>query len=95
MKITPETIQKMAHLSRIEVKQEEEATLMGEFQQILDWMEQLNELDTNEIEPLYHMHNNVNLYREDLAKQEITREEALLNAPQKNEEYFMVPKVIE
>ena len=57
--------------------------------------EQLNELDTTDVDPLMHMHQGVNVFREDVAKNELTKEQGLFNAPQKNEDYFMVPKVME
>jgi aspartyl-tRNA(Asn)/glutamyl-tRNA(Gln) amidotransferase subunit C len=95
MQIEIETIRKMAHLSRLELKPEEEVTLAAEAEKILDWMNQLNEIDTSNIEPLLHMHQNQNVFREDIAKYEITKEEGLFNAPQKTKDYFTVPKVIE
>jgi aspartyl-tRNA(Asn)/glutamyl-tRNA(Gln) amidotransferase subunit C len=95
MKIETETIQKMAHLSRLELKPEEEITLAAEAEKILDWMNQLNEIDTSDVEPLLHMHNNTNVFREDVAIHTITKEEGLFNAPQKTKDYFTVPKVIE
>jgi aspartyl-tRNA(Asn)/glutamyl-tRNA(Gln) amidotransferase subunit C len=95
MKIEIETIQKMAHLSRLELKPEEEITLAAEAEKILDWMNQLNEIDTSDVEPLLHMHNNSNVFREDVTIHTITKEEGLFNAPQKTKDYFTVPKVIE
>jgi aspartyl-tRNA(Asn)/glutamyl-tRNA(Gln) amidotransferase subunit C len=95
MKIEIETIQKIAHLARLELKPEEEQQMSVDFAKILDWMEQLNELDTTDVDPLMHMHQGVNVFREDVAKNELTKEQGLFNAPQKNEDYFMVPKVME
>ena len=94
MKIEIETIRKMAHLSRLELKPEEEISLANDAEKILDWMNQLNELDTSQIEPLLHMHNNTNVFREDVAVHTISKEEGLVNAPQKTKDYFTVPKVI-
>jgi aspartyl-tRNA(Asn)/glutamyl-tRNA(Gln) amidotransferase subunit C len=95
MKIKIETIQKMAHLSRLELTPAEEIVLAAEAEKILDWMNQLNEIDTSDVEPLLHMHSNSNVFREDIAKHTITKEEGLFNAPQKIKDYFTVPKVIE
>ena len=95
MKIEIETIQKIAHLARLELKPAEEQQMSVDFAKILDWMEQLNELDTTDVDPLMHMHQGVNVFREDVAKNELTKEQGLFNAPQKNEDYFMVPKVME
>ena len=58
-------------------------------------MAKLNELDTTGVEPLIYMNEAVNVLRADEVKQEMTREEALLNAPLKNEEYIKVAKVIQ
>jgi aspartyl-tRNA(Asn)/glutamyl-tRNA(Gln) amidotransferase subunit C len=95
MEIDLETIRKIAHLARLELKPEEEQQMSGDFAKILDWMNQLNELDTSNVEPLMHMHQGVNVFREDNAKNELTKKEGLVNAPQKNDDYIMVPKVME
>ena len=58
-------------------------------------MEKLNELDTDHVEPLVYMNKEVNVWREDVVKQEISVEEGLKNAAKHNESYFMVPKIIE
>ena len=58
-------------------------------------MNQLNELDTSNVQPLIHMNSGVNVFRDDNAKNELTKEQGLFNAPQKDKDYFMVPKVME
>ncbi len=95
MKIEIETIQKIAHLARLEVTPDEQVLLAEEFEKILGWMDQLNELDTSNVEPLIHMHSGVNVFRKDIAKNELSKERGLFNAPQKDKDYFMVPKVLE
>jgi aspartyl-tRNA(Asn)/glutamyl-tRNA(Gln) amidotransferase subunit C len=95
MEIDLATIRKIAHLARLELKPEEEQQMSGDFAKILDWMNQLNELDTSHVEPLMHMHHGVNIFRGDIAKNELTKKEGLVNAPQKNDDYIMVPKVME
>lgn len=95
MNIDIETIKKISHLARLKLQPEEEQQMSSDFAKILDWMNQLNELDTSKIEPLIHMHQGVNVFRRDKAKNELTKAEGLFNAPQKNEDYFMVPKVKE
>jgi aspartyl-tRNA(Asn)/glutamyl-tRNA(Gln) amidotransferase subunit C len=95
MNIDIETIKKISHLARLELKPEEEQQMSSDFAKILGWMNQLNELDTSNIEPLMHMHQGVNIFRKDKAKNELTKAEGLFNAPLKNEDYFMVPKVKE
>jgi aspartyl-tRNA(Asn)/glutamyl-tRNA(Gln) amidotransferase subunit C len=94
MAIEIETIKKVAHLARLELTAEEESQLSVDIEQILDWINQLDEVDTTGIEPVIHMHQNINSYREDIPNNDLTREEALVNAPQKKGEYFKVVKVI-
>lgn len=95
MKIDHEALQKIAHLSRLEVKPEEERALLASMESVLTWMEQLDELDTEGVEPLTHMTDEVNNWREDVAKNALSREDGLNNAPSHDETYVKVPKVIE
>lgn len=90
-----ETIQKIAHLARLELSEEEQSTMAVEFDKILDWMKQLEELDTTNVEPLLHIHKGNNVFRDDIADNKTTKKEALFNAPQKTKDYFLVPKVKE
>lgn len=90
-----QTIRKLAHLSRLEFSEEKEQKMLGDLNKILNWVDKLRELDTENIEPLTHMTAEVNVMREDVAKNTITHEEALLNAPKKDSDYFRVPKVLE
>ena len=95
MKIDKETVEKIAHLARLELTEKEKEKSIEELNEILDFMAKLNELDTTGVEPLIYMNEAVNVLRADEVKQEMTREEALLNAPLKNEEYIKVAKVIQ
>lgn len=95
MKITEDTVDKIAHLARLEVSADEKQELIGDMTRILDFMDKLNEVDTSNVEPLVYMTDEVNTFREDVVKQEVSHEEALENAPQHNADYFMVAKVLE
>jgi aspartyl-tRNA(Asn)/glutamyl-tRNA(Gln) amidotransferase subunit C len=95
MTIDKETVDKIAHLARLELGEEEKQQLMGDMGKILDFMAKLNEIDTTGVEPLVYMTDEINVLREDEVKQEITHEEALLNAPKQDGKYFLVAKVIE
>ena len=95
MKIDKETVDKIAHLARLVLTEEEKNRSIEELSEILSFMEKLGELDTNGVEPLIYMNEHVNVLRPDEVIQEISREEALSNAPLKNEAYFKVSKVIE
>lgn len=94
MNIDQETIAKIAHLARLEFNQEEAAAFSNDFNKILNWMDKLNELDTEHVAPLIHMSEEVNVLREDEVKHSITHEEALFNAPKKDSDYFRVPKFL-
>ncbi|WP_026903072.1 Asp-tRNA(Asn)/Glu-tRNA(Gln) amidotransferase subunit GatC [Pedobacter glucosidilyticus] len=95
MKIDKETVDKIAHLARLVLTEEEKNRFIEELSEILSFMEKLGELDTTGVEPLIYMNEHVNVLRPDEVIQEISREEALSNAPLKNEAYFKVSKVIE
>jgi aspartyl-tRNA(Asn)/glutamyl-tRNA(Gln) amidotransferase subunit C len=94
MTIDKETVDKVAHLARLELGEQEKETLMEDMGKILDFMAKLNEVNTTGIEPLVYMTDEINVLREDVVKQEITHEEALKNAPKHDESYFLVAKVI-
>jgi aspartyl-tRNA(Asn)/glutamyl-tRNA(Gln) amidotransferase subunit C len=94
MKITKELLHKMAHLARIEIDPSKEDELMKDMEQIISWVEKLEELDTENVEPLMHMSFEENTYREDALKEDIAKEEALKNAPDRVDDFFAVPKVL-
>ncbi|MCL4106797.1 UNVERIFIED_CONTAM: hypothetical protein GTU68_048241 [Idotea baltica] len=62
---------------------------------ILDMINKIQEVDTENVEPLMHINTDVNVLRDDIAQNEITNEEALRNAPSSSEPYISVPKVID
>ena len=95
MKIDKESLKKIAHLARLEIKPEEETTLLSSMDSVLSWMEQLNEIDTEGVEPLTHIMDEANNWRQDVSSNTLSRSEALANAPSKSDTYIMVPKVIE
>ena len=90
-----QTIRKLAHLARLEFSEEKEQEVLQDLNKILNWVDKLRELDTEQVEPLTHMTEEVNVMREDIARNTISHEEALLNAPKKDSDYFRVPKVME
>jgi len=95
MNIDKETIYKVADLARIEISEAEVEELQSDMSKILTFMEKLNELDTTNVEPLVYMNPEVNVWREDMVKQELTVEEGLKNAALHNEDFFFVPKILE
>ena len=94
MEITDDMVDKLARLSRLQFKDEEKAEIKSDLQKMIAFVDKLNELDTTGVEPLMHISGNVNVFREDKVGGMCTREEALLNAPVKDDHYFKVPNVI-
>lgn len=90
-----QTIRGLAHLARLEFNETKEQEMLSDLNKILNWMDKLNELNTENVEPLIHMSEEVNVMREDIAQNSVTHEEALRNAPKKDSDYFRVPKVME
>jgi aspartyl-tRNA(Asn)/glutamyl-tRNA(Gln) amidotransferase subunit C len=95
MAIDSAIIQKIAHLARLTVNLEEEQELVQSLNQILSWMDKLNELDTTHTDPLIHISSELNVLREDKLGEHLPHDAALLNAPKRDSDYFRVPKVIE
>ena len=94
MKLSPETIDKIAHLARLEVQEDEKQGLLDDMSKILDFMDKLNEVDTSGVEPLVYMNDEINVLRDDEINQEITRAVGLKNAPKQDGKFFRVAKVI-
>lgn len=95
MKIDLDSIKKIAHLARLEFDETSAEKMSTEMSQILDWVEQLKEVDTEGIEPLTTMSSEVNVMREDKVDHQLSHESGMLNAPKSDEDYFRVPKVME
>ncbi len=95
MDISNEMIDKLADLSKLEFNGDEKEKLKTDLNKIITFIDKLNELDTKNVEPLIFMSNEVNMLREDEVKQTITHEEAMLNAPSKDSDYFRVTKFLE
>jgi len=94
MKIDRETVKKIAHLARLEHDPKTEEALMDSMTEILDWVEKLDEVNTEGVEPLIHMSFEINIMREDEAKKHLDRSEALHIAPQHDQQFFRVPRVL-
>ncbi len=95
MKIDRETVRKIAHLARLEFDEQAEDQIKDSMTEILDWVEQLNEVDTTDIQPLTNMSLEVNKFREDHIGEHLSHQSGLLNAPKKDQHYFRVPKVLD
>ena len=94
-KIDIKTVEEVAHLARLEFTEEGKADILNDMNRMLAFVDKLNEMDTDGIEPLIYMTDEVNVMREDEPKITLTQKEALRNAPKKDSDYFKVPKVID
>lgn len=95
MQITKELVSYVAALSRIKLDDAETEAMQREMGAIVDYMEVLNQLDTEHVEPLSHIFNITNVMRADEIAPSYSREDILKNAPEHTEEAFVVPKTVE
>ena len=94
MKIDDTTVDKIASLSKLSFDGEQKDAIKNDMNKMLDFIGKLEEVDTEGVEPLIHMTDDVNVLRADDAISEITQKEALKNAPKKDSTYFKIPKVV-
>ena len=94
MKISEETVDHIAHLARLEFDGESKKAIQGDMERIIQFMDKLQEMDTENVEPLIFMSEEISKFRKDEAVRSITQEEALKNAPKKDSDYFRIPKVL-
>ncbi len=95
MKITSEEVRHVATLARLDLAQDEQERLAGELDRILEYMDKLNELDTDGVEPLSHAVDVVNVLRPDRVVNQPRTEDLLRNAPARDDDFLSVPKIIE
>jgi aspartyl-tRNA(Asn)/glutamyl-tRNA(Gln) amidotransferase subunit C len=94
MAVTKKDVEKIAELARLEFSDQELESFTPQMNEILTFMDKLNELETENVDPLSHPVERTNVFREDEMKPSITTDDALKNAPVKNDQHFIVPKVI-
>ena len=95
MTINLKTIKHISKLSRISVDDKKAKKLEGDLNSIFEFIEKLNELDTNKVEPLTSIAETSLKFRTDEVKSKDIRNQILKNSPEKNEDFFVVPKVVE
>lgn len=95
MKITGKEVRYVADLARLELSAEEVEQFTSQLNGILEYMEQLDELDTDQVEPMAHVLPLKNVLRDDVAAPSLGREATLANAPEADKGHFVVPKIIE
>jgi aspartyl-tRNA(Asn)/glutamyl-tRNA(Gln) amidotransferase subunit C len=94
MKLEKKDIDKLAHLARLEFSDQEKETVKKDMDKILGFVAKINELDLEKTEPLIYMTEERNVLRTDEAQELITKDEALKNAPDRDTDFFRVPKVL-
>ena len=94
MRISKEEVEKLAHLSRLQLDENAIDKMQGDMNKMLHFVDKISELDLEGVEPLAYMSDEVNILRTDKIEQNIRHEEALKNAPDKDTDYFRVPKVM-
>lgn len=93
--VTIQDVEKIAQLAKLKFNEEEKAKLQKDLNGILEYIDQLNELKLDNVEPLENINETENIAREDKAEPWLKTDEALKNAPDKTHTYFKVPKVID
>ena len=94
-KIDQAQVRKVAKLSRLDLTEAEVEEFTGQLSTILEYVEKMNELDTTNVEPLAHCLPVSNVFREDSIKESLGTENTLANAPQRDGEFFKVPKILD
>ena len=95
MKIDESTIKKLAGLSKLEFSEEEMKLITEDMTKMVDFINKLEEVDTENISPLIHVNEEYNNWREDEVAEMLSQKAALLNSPKKDSTYFKLPKVLD
>ena len=94
MEIDNALVDKLAMLSRLHFSDPEKKEIKNDLEKMINFIDKLNELNTDAVIPLLHINDNTNIMRDDIVVQSYSREEALINSPVKDNRFFKVPKVI-
>lgn len=95
MKVTEEIVDHIAHLARLEFSGERKVAIQNDLERIIQFMDKLQEVDTENVEPLIFMTKEMGHLREDIPLNTLTQDEVLKNAPKKDSDYFRIPKVLD
>jgi len=95
MRLTPEEVEHVALLGRLKLTEDERARFTTQLNSILEYFEQLQQIDTTDVPPMSHAVEITNVFREDEPQASLSPEEALQNAPDQARDCFQVPRVIE
>ena len=95
MNVDTVLLDKLAHLSRLHIEDNEKDKYLQSLSDVIDWMSELENVPTEGVVPMTHTSQEMNVFRsEDIAKSDISHEDALKNAKHKDSNYFRVPKVL-
>ena len=95
MKVNNKLVEYLAHLSRLDFDDDSIEKMKFDLEKMLDFVAKLEEVDTDNVEPLSYMSSELNVLREDRVEQALTQEQALKNAPVNDTDYIRIPKVID
>ncbi len=94
MNLDKATVEKLAHLARLEFSEKEKEEMLKDMNKIMAFVDKINEMDLEGVEPLIYLTEEENVLRKDEVKNQVTKDEALKNAPDRDTDYFRVPKVL-
>ncbi len=94
MSISLKDIEKTAYLARLNLSESENKKYLDQINQVLTYIEKLNELDTENVEPLSHPIEITNVFRDYVLKESLSQKKSLENAPFKTDKFFIAPKVV-
>ena len=94
MSLTPEQVVKVSMLARLQLDEAEVDSMTSQLSSILQYIEQLSELNTDDVEPMAHAADVANVFADDTVRPSLDRADALLNAPKADDECFRVPAVL-
>ena len=95
MKVTKKDMENVAVLSRLAIPADKEEQYTNQLNDVLTYMENLNSINTDDVQPIAHVLPISNVFRDDVVKESLDRDLALSNAPLKDDGYFKVPKILE
>jgi len=96
MSVTIKDVEKIAKLAKLKFTEDEKVKLQGEMNEVLGYIDTINQIPgLDDVQPLENINDTENIFREDIDKPGITKQEALKNAPEKTDNFFKVPKVLE
>jgi len=96
MSVTINDVEKIAKLAKLKFTEDEKVKLQGEMNEVLGYIDTINQIPgLDDVQPLENINDTENIFREDIDKPGITKQEALKNAPEKTDNFFKVPKVLD